>query len=1334
MAIAAPFACVPAFDTSRPAQPRGTVGQELYGVICDRVGAQALTEDLTGASYESVCHPDATGAYAETVNESLLPAPAATTTATGAPVSLAEAKATRAAAVGRINALSHDRGVLITAFNATLPDVLISVKDTTNPNPAQTCDVTGAKDKLTTELSNMLGRFGPLYDDGTVPVSTESLARVLNALQANQGALAAFARFDAREGYRPLPVSLGAVAPILAYANLRDFSNATIDLLSSNADPFAATPTPGAAYPELTTLLDATYQELRSQTVDPPVAILSSTGVDTVGRAVLSRPRTDLEFMQTLFYAENPAFGGGTSRYITRRDTRGYASVLLSGGQIPSPFVDANGDGLADVNGLGQFVTDNGKPAPSPFLAPDGAPAPARDAFGRALDEEGGNLFYDSIDTSHTYAASLMSDLQNLVLTGQSQNSEALMNALAGAYVLAGVRGTSAGATKQYPPDPTASQIWSLTHTGTPPTNLDKTPVNLAYAGFEADKSPMLDLVYGFLQTVSGPTNDDLLALVATLLSSDTAGLARLIGDGLTMKNNANAATSAHIPSTSTFWDEMLDVTVQIEQEPGLLEDILTALGDDRTPGLAQAFSNFSNFNDQISYDRNNINGPAFNITTGAAGPMQTPVDRSKPDTGYNRSAFQRFIQIVHDTDGVTVCNKEGATVDAVLGPLSITMPADDPCDNFGQTYPECAVYMIPNAAAFYLDSIIGKASMYLRDDELREGLGTDGGFLCSIAGVADIGAATVGLMQDSSGITGSTGNWTAFWDGTGSNTLRPTPQFLDRQMFFDLVNDSPNGNGPNAMTNTFLSDLDGTNIGTSVCTERTITDPSPQAADSPPGGSITGLRTCNDGDWLYQRDNNTIFVWEDFDFYTSITPLLTAFANHGKENLFIALMEVLDRHWADGQGTTDECLLSVDPSSPYKTCSKDGMVSYEPLMVQQYIADILPALHDLSKTLQATTVPHCASIDPTTHACTPTMVSGISVVAQGTRQLVDPVIAAANGLKDRYGKVTALRNDGTTNPQVTPIYLILEALNNIDAAYATYASAHPNDAARQATWLSGRSALVDQFLSVNGSGASSSFQDPSVPAILPILVTTLREQIVAHCASSYSPPYPACAWTTSELLGNMQASMSGPLFAGIMGLTDTIRQNTTGRTQLESLLAYLLNKGSQNEALPTLLGTSDDIIQVLRDETNLVPFYQVAAEAARGSVVDSQGTIVQKGAIDASLSLLARLTGRVYATPSGGSGAEDCSQEIDPNQVLTIALQNLVTPMNGPSYGALQGETPLQVMLDAIADVNRASPGSTSKLAPNDYLNIAENLSDFLTNEQSGLEQFYAVVRLGTE
>ncbi len=163
----------------------------------------------------------------------------------------------------------------------------------------------------------------------------------------------------------------------------------------------------------------------------------------------------------------------------------------------------------------------------------------------------------------------------------------------------------------------------------------------------------------------------------------------------------------------------------------------------------------------------------------------------------------------------------------------------------------------------------------------------------------------------------------------------------------------------------------------------------------------------------------------------------------------------------------------------------------------------MLTALHDLVKILQGISVPTCATTDPTTHACTKagTAEDGVTVLANAADALMNPARAKANGLKDRQGSVTSLRNDGTHNAQVTPLYLVLETLDEIDAAFAAYAQANPNDNQRQAQWKLARSQLVDQFLSVTGENTTTqSFADPTLPKILPQIVGTVRSQLWSYC------------------------------------------------------------------------------------------------------------------------------------------------------------------------------------------------------------------------------------------
>jgi hypothetical protein len=1324
-------ACSDNFDTSRTLPPRGTLGEELFGVVCDRAGGQSLHEDLSGASYAGICHPQADGTFTSKVDVTQLPP-----IVDGQPVSMAQQQTDRTYAVARMEALAQDRTNLIAALDATFPDIEVPVKDIGNPDPTQSCNPPAASGEgsLHTELSNLLGRFQDLYNDGTIPQSTESLARVMTAFKAAADAQASWSRFDARAGYRPITIALGAARPTIAYPNLRDFSNATLSLLSADSQPYQLNPqvdasgnrvpVPGPAYPQLTQMMTVAHAELFNATADAPIPPLAPTTDTTTGATVLNRPRTDLEFMQSLFYAQDASFGGGTPAYIVQRDGRGYVAVPLVGGKVPAPFVDADGDGLPDVDGLGQFVTSTGKPAPSPFFAVGATDALARDAYSRALNGSGGPLLYGFIDTNQTYAATLMHHLEPLVDSNPADNHETLMSFMAGGYVLFGTR--SPKTVKTY-------------------TDNEK----VTYDAFQTASSPVVDLLYAFGQILADPTADPTLSFASTLISQQPNAVARMVGDSLYSKGLADKDATAHIPANSTLWDDVIDVTIQIDQEPGLLADVLRAMGDDATLPLATSFSGYQANLDRISYDRGNLNGPAYNFNTNNTSPPMTPVDRSKPDTGANRSEMQRFLQAIYDTNGVTACNKQGAVVHAqgvaLLGSVDIPSgPADGALADvvlataYGskQTFNECEVFKINNLAAFYLDSIVGNASLYFRDNFIRNG---------SIGG---LGAATVGLIEQSSNLGYDSGTadkyngadltTPGFWDTAGSQTFRPKPGWLDRLVFFDIAGDSPTSSGPNYTTNHFLADLQGTQIGTSICPERVIPDPCANsttcngAPDVAPDKMVHGLRACPDGDWVFQRDQDATMVWEDYGFYSAITPLVSAFAlaknpttgqARHREDLFIALMNALNKHWQSGQGTANECTLQI---SPAVNCTKDGADSYEPLLAQIFSSDMLPALHDLVKILQGISIPTCAATDPTTHACTKagTAEDGVTVLANATNALINPVVAKAAGLKDRKGSVTSVRNDGTTNPQVTPLYLVLEALDEIDQAFAQYAQANPKDTGRQAQWKAARSQLVDEFLGVNGENTTpQTFVDPSLQHILPVIVGATRSQLWSYCP----PGSTTCTWARTTLANNAATTIGGPTFAAAMDLNEAIRQDQTGRTSTEKLLTYLLDSGSSNDALAELLASSDDLIQVMSDDANMVPFYHLMASAMVPTTTNAQGN-VQRGVVDATTALLGRVAGRAY----DANNVEICASELDPDAVLNVALAHLVTPMKGSN--GQPTETPLEVIIDTIADVNRAGPGATTKLQGADYANMANELSEFLLDDQRGLEQFYQIVRNGTE
>ncbi len=1317
--LACGVGCSEDFDASRNPPPRGTVGEEVFTIFCDRVGAQALQEDLTGNSFKPMCAKDASGAYADKVDQDALPKlDPESVDRDGNKVPMEAQTKNRAAAVARVEALARRRADLISALDAVIPDIKVPIKDILNPDATKSCNApegaTSGERDLTKEMADMLGRFTDLYNDGTLPQSTESLARLMNAFKASPESQQSLAKFNAREGYRPIAVSLGVARPAVSYPRIRDLANVTLSILSADSDPYqenpardaagARVPVPGKANGQFNKLLEAAHEELRTaQPDDAAYKTALKNPVDLTGREVLSRARTSLEVVHELMFTNDLAFGSAADHYIVERDTRpglvGFAKVNVVAGKVPPPFVDANGDGIADILPNGAYATSNGVPAPSPFFA-IGQTLGTRDGATRATNGQGGDLLYSYINTSHTFTAQLLNDFKPLVNADLTAKHETLMYALAGAPLLLGSRTG----------DGKAKICYGATggHLGTCGSAPKAGEVEVAYNGFDPANAPLLDLVYASGQVMGDKTGDDTLALVRKLVSDNQQDLARVVGAALKVKAVSDAHPEAHLKDGSAFWDEFIDVFVDLAKVDGLLEDSMKALGDDKAASLGTVFSSFMAYKDRISYNRNDLNGAAYNVTKSDTSEMSTPVDRTKPDGGFNRSGFQRFIGLLHDTNNVASCNKADAIVHArgipIVGTQDVPSFLTHPFRN--GNFKECEVFKIDNLSAFYLDSIVGKANLYMRDDVLRNG----------VLGI--IGAATTDVMEASSGITG-------FW-GTGKD-LRPKPQWLNRLVFFDQAND------PHDPTQKFLKDLQGPYMGTTMCPERTIADPKAGDSVASPDGKVHGLRSCQDGDWLQQRRGDTIFTMEDFGFYAQMTPLLTAFTSRNQEKIFIDLMEVLHRHYASPNAPAEECVLSRDAGAKYKQCTQSNVVSYEPIMVELFGGDFLPSLQSLIKKLQNTTITHCDTLAADKTCATSHGVNAITILAEATRAMIDPERAKAAALKDRHGVATTVRNDGTTNPQVTPLYLVLNALKAMDTALDTYTPVDDSDKGRKDLWKTARSQLVDQFLSVDGVKDKAVFHNPVVPKIAPKVIDLLRAQMLARCPGSFTPPYTPCTWAKSDLPGNFETTMRGPLFATAVDMTDTIRRDENARVELEKLLQYLLDAASQNDALATVLTSSSDVIQLLQDDDNILPLLHTLSEAAKATVRDAKGNVVEKSLVDAQLALLARMSGRAYTTPaSGGAKFENCSKELDPNQVLTRILQNIVTPM--AAGAGPQKQSPVEVIIDVIADVNRAAPERADKLDGADYANIADNVSDFLLNKERGLEQFYEIVRQGTK
>jgi len=1297
-------ACASTLDTSRVHGPRASVGEEMYGVICDRFGAQALREDLSGGSFRALCHRTAAGAFEDKVDVAKLPAIVAAMRASGQPVSLDEQRSHRDKMVGRIEALARRRADVIRAFDAIFPETPFPTKDIGNPDPTKSCNPPekAAQESFAGQVADLLGRVGALYNDGTIPQSTESLAQVIDSFQHSEEGQGAWSHISSRLGYRPVETGLGAIRPILAYPELRDLSNATLRLLSADSNPYQLDPerdedgqripVPGPANASFDTLLEAAHAELLATKADPLAPLLASTRDPLTGRVVLSRPRDNLEILQETLFGTDPILAASTSKYIARRNSRGYASISPA---AMSGFIDVDHDGVPDMDARGRYITVDGKGSPAPFPAYTGATdSAARDAAGRAL--AGNELLYDYLDTNGTFAARLLQDLQPLVNPDPNANHETLMDLLGGLHVTVGPRESKS---KDYPAGP------------------------VSYQGIGAD-SPVLDLVHALGTILSDRNTDATLALAKELFTSRQPDIARAVGELLRVLDMAKTHDEAKIPRETTFWDDILDLLAQVAQEPGFLEDLLYAFGDDIVASnLGAMYSKFGTFRDELSYDEHDINGTTWNLTTNSKDVPRSPVDRSQPETGKNRSDLMRFLRIMNDTSRVAVCNKEGARLYAKVRlagqEIDVTLPLSVPPGS--ASYRECELIKLDNLGVFYLQSVVNGQAVadrlpdpatgrpdavkpgvfYIRDRSLREGL-------IQIPIYGPLGAAQVDMFELSTGLTG-------FWTEPKSRVLAPKPKFLNRLAFFDFA-----GDDVNAQTRKHIDGLIGPLTGTAACQERVIDDPAPNEIDAAPDKKVRGLRTCSDGQWLQQRDANTIFLWEHFGLYDTMSAILRPFVKHRKEQLFLDLASEIYKYYPDASATADECLLAVG-----QNCTRQGANSYEALVVEVLATDLLPALSRLAKGVRSVKVQRCDAYDDKGLCTRSREMSGIDVAAETIRAMLDPDYAKkVLQLADRHGNTGTKRNDGSPVAQVTPAYLLTNAMSAFDRAYDAYEKAHPDDSARRPNFRRARSQLADQFLSVK----DGAFENPIVAKLTPKLLDVLRSQLGARCPKSFAPPFETCTWAREELAKKAGETLSGPLFSAGLEIMDVIRKDPEARKQVELLLRYLLDGKSDNDAFASTLASATDLLQLLGDEEHLVPLYHVLASAMEKSVKDARGHITRKSFLDAQTALLSRVSGKYVDR----DGKEICSREMDPNQVVSGALRHAVTPIRNPDF---DGQSPIELLIDVVADVNRVDPTQPYEglLQKTDYTNVSAEVVDFLVNKERGLEQFYEAVRRGT-
>jgi hypothetical protein len=1168
--------CNAPIDTTRQAPPKATLGDDVFGVFCDRVGASAITEDLAGASYQALCHYAANGMYGDAVDERLLPKPQGDA-----------AREARKLALAKMDAMRRHRSEFIRAINVAFPD--IAIDDAANPGQS-------------IRLHDAFLAFGqevtPLYESNPyasgdkpeplLPSSTRAIARMLDSLTKSPEARAALAKIWGRKGYRPSQVNLGVLRPALAYPGLRAFAKASLGALAPDKAPS----------PELQQLFRIGKQELLHFKAD-----LDKLAPLTVNAATHepNRPRSAIELASAVFLSQSDLFAKDTSAPafpIARRDRRGFV-VTNPGG----PFVDRDGDGFPDIDGSGRFLDASGKPldvAP-PFRVPN---------FAEGDDKS----LYAYIDTARTAIGAASRHLTPLVdatKVGSGPDAwksehETLMYALAGAGLLLGDR------------EPAVYDY----ATGTRKNDGASCPSCVSYQRFKSEQSPLPDLAHAAGQILADPESDALLGALIDLLENHEDQVARVLGDALTIreiagKHDALAAQGkeplAALAYETPIWDEFAALIGDITKKPGLLAQLVQALAQpaivkshDGARHMGDTLAARLAFRDQYTYNPADLNGKPLNVTVGqnAVDEPRSPVDYNAPRVGGNRSMLQRAFQLIHDANGGPACNKQGARVKVKVGSGNLTWPVPP-----APGYTKCELFRFENLATFYLDALLPsshpkRSKLVLQDGTLNELMKFLGNFVSPDK-----------VFSESSGIT--------------DLTTHPSPVGLNRLVFFgatsDVFKDMPDidpfiGAGmKNEQTNIFISNL---------------LEPISAAYCPPDAGDANKAPQCpTKSGTLRIADANGIFTLEKLGFYEYLEPIVTAFADapcdaaKGEtpdcgERLFVRAIDIFYKHWA-GKDHGPEC----DQSDPKRACSEAGVYRYEPIAAEAFRGDIVPALHAFA--VDALKITTTISRGPNAGK----VLTAAEVLEKLTRILFSVDYATQKHLVDRSGSPLTKWVDGTAQPQVTIFNLLADGLHKMDLRFeeackgkagADLDACKEDTDLRRGQWRRARSQLVDEFLGVEGTAENTRFKDRALPRILSAAMKAIREQTNAECPARESGA--ACTWATKDFGDKLASVIDGPLFAALADVMEKLRKDEGARREAERFMTYLLAGEGTPDATQATLASLADAVQILADDTTFAPILNAAAVAANDKD-DPEG----KGALVTGLDALKALTSDAY-------------------------------------------------------------------------------------------------------
>jgi hypothetical protein len=936
---------------------------------------------------------------------------------------------------------------------------------------------------------------------------------------------------------------------------------------------------------------------------------------------------------------------------------------------LAEPFTDADGDLKADIDGFGRLKLSDGKSfAPAPFKV-RGESSVERDNYDAAL-----NTWSAETDENGKKLPLFHNiDVDKTMLAGLAREQTRLLTTKQ-----KGDRTTVDKLTRGAPALLGATVKRSMLYG----------KAKIEWQGPDIAKAPIVDLVHAAGTILAKPEFAKVLAVLEDQLKNHEAESAELIDALLKVDARSDMHPEAQItgadgkPGTaSRFWDDMIELgrRMTVAERRGLIEDVMRSLLDTDEPGDEPAMPA------KIGGAPDETNPPCAGVCAPAQGVMLANWMRYKDHVNYPGSDINETARSVSDcinTAGhpTPYCELVDHTQRDVGWNRSIFQRVLAMVHALnGQT--QCNK---PNA---YLKGVAPAIPIILPTGDLgpyEE---------CVLFEVPDMVEVHILATLNKSHIDIKPGELN-FLATVGCNFLTdlgclgktqevksgikgfddtPSPESLARFVF------APQNEFTAGFVNPAVT-RDGVPIDqweTDALFPMEVIDPAAKPLDQPDHPGLNFL----------QAGRSLMKAFEKHEIRGPspgngrVGPLLDSY-------LFGDLLSTLHMHWSERSEEPcnglpqDTCTQSLDPSAPFYTY-QSNLRSYEPL-VAEIMGDerLLEVLYRSTKALAETKI---GSED------------GITILSNFIEVMLTPDPA----LTYRDGTATAKTNLGDDVGYVSPMYLLLDALKGIDKSFAT-----DEHKARHDTWLEGRSELIDALMGIEEVDGKKRMEDRVGRAVNLKVLHFLQDRIAAHRDAGDLDQWAA------DLDDRLVTQLDKPLVGAALKFMDKAWEDEKAGKELSLLTKYLVDEGPGLEASILAGG---DLLQLLDDAVSIAPLLDLAAEAVAPGVTDS---------VDVS--------GKSFSAADGiarkMTELQNAISLIDTKRPSTTAklLKNLVSDSMG------DGSTPLEAILDAIADTERVDPTkpTTAPLDRADLVSVVGAVHSFVSDEEHGLERLYEVIQ----